>query len=36
MVASGDREVGRGQIRVGDFEIQTIIYRIDKQQGYII
>ena len=28
MVTSGEREGGRGKIGVGDYEVQTIMYKI--------
>ena len=33
---SGEREVGRGKIGVGDEEVQTTMYKINKLQGYIV
>ena len=36
MVASGKREVGRGKIGVGEYEVQTTTYKINKLQRFII
>ena len=36
VVTSWERERGRGKIGVGDEEVQTTMYKIDKQQGYIV
>ena len=36
VVTSGEREERRGIIRVGDWEVQTTMYEINKQQGYIV
>ena len=33
---SGEREVGRGKIGVGDEEVQTTMYKTNKLQGYIV
>ena len=36
MVTSGEREEGRGQIGVWDYEVQTTMHKINKAQGYIV
>ena len=36
VVTTGEKEVGRGKIGVGDEEVQTTMYKINKIQGYII
>ena len=36
MVSSGEREAGRGVIEVGDEEIQSSMYKINKLQGYCL
>ena len=36
MVISGKKEGGRGKIWVGDYEVQTTMYKINKLQGYIV
>ena len=33
MVAKWERVLGREGLRTGDLQMQTIIYRMDKQQG---
>ena len=33
LVTSGERNEGTGKIGIGDLEIQTITYKINKQQG---
>lgn len=36
MVASGERDVGEGKLRVGDKEVQTTMYKTDNQQTCIV
>ena len=36
MVTSGEREEGRGNTEVGDEEVQTTRYKINKIQGYSV
>ena len=36
VVAKGEREVGRDKLGVQYQEIQTTMYKIDKQQGYTV
>ena len=36
MIISGEREWGRDKIGVGDQEVQTSVYKINKLQGYIV
>ena len=36
VVTRGEREGGWGKIGVGDQEIQTTMYKINKLQGYIV
>ena len=36
LVTSGEREGGRGKIEKKDEEIQTTMYKINRQQGYIV
>ena len=36
VVTRGDREVGSGSIQIGDSELQTTAYKIDKQQGHLV
>jgi len=33
VVAKWERVLGREGLRIGDLQMQTIIYRMDKQQG---
>ena len=33
MVAKWKRVLGREGLRIGDLQMQTVIYRMDKQQG---
>ena len=35
VVTKGEKEVGRDKLHIRDKQIQTTIYKIDKQQGYI-
>ena len=35
MVIGGEREGGRDKIGVGDYEVQTTMYKVSKLQGYI-
>jgi len=35
VVTSEKREVGRGKIGVGNYEVQTTMYKIIQLQGYI-
>ena len=36
MVTSGERKGGRDKIEVEDYEVQTIMYKINQLQGYIV
>ena len=36
VVTGGEREGWKGKIRVGDYEAQTIMYKINKLQRYVI
>lgn len=36
VVNKGEKEVGRDKIGVWDYQIQTIMYKIHKQQRYIV
>lgn len=36
VVSGGEREEGRGNIRVGNYELQTIMYKIYTLQGGIV
>ena len=36
VVTNGEREEERGKIGVGDKELQTPMYKINKLQGYIV
>ena len=36
MVTGGERKGGRNTIGVGDSEVQTTVYKINKLQGYIV
>ena len=36
MVTSGESKGGKGDIGVGNYEVQTILYKINKLQVYIV
>ena len=36
VVTGGEREGWKGKIRVGDYEAQTIMYKINKLQRYTV
>ena len=36
MATSGERDEGRGKIRAGDKEVQTIMYELNKLRGYTV
>ena len=36
VVTEGESEEGKGNTGVGEEEIQTTMYKIDKQQGHIL
>ena len=36
VVTKGEKEVGRDKLCIRDKQIQTTIYKIDKQQGFTV